>query len=178
MKQAEHMTEFASLAVAEAIEKLQLVKPEAHTVLLNALPHFVDDPKYGLALRKTGTQLNSDEKAQLGIKPRSFMSKELLSQLTPDGLRDPTNSHELTMQRASLTLGRAISLYNAKLGAFPLMARRICPETAGCHQSTDWVDVEAFDPLPPGNCCDSIYRTCRSAFVFRRKGRDLMESNE
>lgn len=163
--------DFATLALMEAIEALQLVNAEALPDLLKALPKHSSDPGFALEWRKSGTQLTSGEKAQLGISARAFMSKELLAQLTPQGMCAPLSAHETTLQRASFSLSRYHNLEQARLASLPLSVRRVCPSTTDCLQIDAWAEPEAFDPLPPIECRDSNYRTCRSIFTFRRKGR-------
>lgn len=171
MTQTVSANDFATLALMEAIEALQLVKAEALPDLLKALPNYLSDPGYALEWRKSGTQLTSGEKAQLGVSARAFMSKELLEHLTQEGMREPTRAHEMTLQRASFSVSRFQSLDQARLASRPLSVRRICPSTSGCPEHDAWAELDAFSPLPPIECRDSVYRTCRSTFVFRRKGR-------
>lgn len=162
--------DFAALALKEAIEALQLVKAEALPDLLRALPDFLLDHRYALEWRKSGTQLTSGEKAQLGMNARAFMSKELLAQLTPQGMRDPTSAHARTLQRASLSVSRYQSLEQAMQMSIPVSVCRVCPSTTDCPQDEAWAELDELDPLPPIECRDDVYRTCRSTIVFRRKG--------
>lgn len=171
MTQTLSANDFATLALMEAIEALQLVKAEALPDLLKALPNYLSDPGYALEWRKSGTQLTSGEKAQLGMSARAFMSKELLALLTPQGMRTPLSAHEMTLQRASFSVFRYQNLEQARLASPPLSVCRVCPSTTDCLQIDAWAEPEAFDPLPPRECRDSNYRTCRSVFIFRRKGR-------
>lgn len=163
--------DFATLALIEAIEALQLVKDQALPDLIKALPDYLSDPGFALNLRKSGTQLTSGEKARLGMSARAFMSKELLAQLTPQGLCTPLSAHEMTLQRASFSVSRYQALEQARLASPSFNVRRVCPSTTDCLQIDAWAEPEAFDPLPPRECGDSNYRTCRSTFIFRRKGR-------
>lgn len=170
MTQTVNANDFATLALMEAIEALELVKAEALPNLLKALPKYLPDPGYALEWRKSGTQLTAGEKSQLGISQRAFMSKELLAQLTPQGMRTPLSAHEMTLQRASFSVSRYQNLEQARLASFPVSVCRVCPSTTDCLQIDAWAAPEAFDPLPPRGCRDSSYRTCRSTFVFQLEG--------
>ena len=162
---------FSLVAVYEAIETLGLIKPDAAPFILSVVHRLGADPNALLAVRKTGTQLTKQEKADLGLSARAFMNKELLEHLTPLGMPDPTNAYAITCQRAFLSAARHEALQNARESVFPSVARRVCPYTTDCEPQNDWLPLNCFDGLPPTACGDCVYRTCRSGFVFRREGR-------
>lgn len=159
--------DFVVCAVTEAISFLGLVKAEALSDLVAALPHYMADPSYARSLHKQGSPLTATERTELGISSRALVSQELLAQLTPDGIREAPSAHALTLQRASHSVARYKNLNEAKRAISLLDCSRVCPDTTDCPQVDAWEKLDAVDPLPPKECRDKDYRTCRSTFVFQ-----------
>lgn len=173
MKKADTEQGFAAQAVSEAITALQLVKREALGDLLAVLPSMDTDPRAAVAtMIEAGTPLNATEKAALGLHARTFMSREMFAQLTPKGLLMPMQAHATTLYRAWFSISRRRNLLQTKAFGMLFLGQRICPQTTNCPQSEVWMNLDELDPLPPSDCRDCDYMTCRSTFVFRRAGRD------
>ena len=171
MTKRDEEANFAKEALEEAMASLQLVKLEALADLLALLRELEADPRALDNRSKQGTPLTTEQKATIGLSKRANMSEELLGQLTLKGLREPLTAHHRTLQRAMLSLFRWRDLRSAQDDEEPMMARRLCPETAGCSVSDTWTAAEAFGALPPAECRDCDYGTCRSVFIFRRRAR-------
>lgn len=110
--------EVLQLAVGEAIMRLDLVKPSAHSSIVA----MVQDDR-GLhpralctAYRKEGEQLSKVELKSIGVRANGFMSRRAYEELTERGLSAPLDAHMTTVLRAFFSYARWRSLWNAALG--------------------------------------------------------------
>jgi hypothetical protein len=166
----DELKELYKLALDEASSTLGYLKPEARETLSLLLPRFI--LSYSIAaFRKAEPQLSKEEKKLLEIGSRSNISCAMFAELTEKGRKMPTYAHEATLRRAAFTIARALSLESAEASAILLVGRRICPETAGCMQAEEWIEIANLEPLPPKTCSDFEHGTCRSVFVFQRASR-------
>lgn len=157
---------FRDVAIAEAINTLCLVTPEAFEDLRSALDQcFPTSAGFGglhprqvcLTMRKDGEQLSLDQKRSLGLRASAFMSARLASQLAPDGLRAPLEAHLSTLLRAlfsALRYERIRSSEGPNVHAEYEVGHLDCP---GCSRLSGKSPSDHGVVLPPTDC---LYDRC------------------
>lgn len=111
--------EVIGLAVNEAITRLGLLKPAAHSSILA----MVEDERglhpraLATAYRKSGEQLSKTELKAIGVRANGFMSRRAYDELTEKGLGAPLDAHMTTALRATFTFFRWRTVLNGVVGA-------------------------------------------------------------
>lgn len=162
LSMAEHDVRRA--AVDEAIARLNLITPDARSVVLTMLADGTGEHPRSLctAYRKQGPQLSRDELKAAGMRSNAFMSREAFAELTAQGKLDPLKAHELTLLRAYFTVSRWRSLRTGREVASQLsvgpaaiqynydMLPPVCP-TCKALDGTQ-VEPESAAVFPPDEC--------------------------
>lgn len=144
-------------ASIEAVNHLGLIKPEFTHKIINLLEGYgTVHPKDVCAkYRKYGDQLSKEEKINIGINVRAFISREALSEITEKGLSNAIDAHYLTLLRATFTMFR----YNNKMGIDELF----------CHVNEKSVTLYYS---ASGDCCnyckemDEVHITCIDDYIL------------
>ena len=163
--------------VAEAVETLGTIKPEACDKIANAITSNLDKSADEVAriVRKDGQQLAPEEKKTLGLRSNALFSREALRDLTEKGLEAPLEAHSATILRASLSASRAERIVDdEKLGVSEWEV--IAPFVEQCSGCKDVdgkiITAETAQPCGPHNC---FRQAC--AITFAAKVDSISESH-
>lgn len=90
--------------VEEAVSRLGIFKPEAIPYLADGVARFMNHGKIAYQLRRTGKELNDDEKSENGLTKRTRMSRAFWEALTEEGRADPVKKPEIVFRRVTSNL--------------------------------------------------------------------------
>lgn len=143
--------------VDEAIQALGYIKPTSASKIVELIEQNpTEDPKaIATRYRRTGEQITLDEKRRLGIRANGFMSKAALADLSDIGLEAPLAGHQLTILRAVLASGRALSIEGEiQLGVTEFECITPFPDKcAGCARlSATTMSPADASPTGPQDC--------------------------
>lgn len=105
--------------------------------------------------RKSGEQLSTVEKKELGLRSNSFMSQQAASELIEKGKTKPLEAHFLTLWRADFTIDRANQTFVASKQEYGRL-KYMGQHRDGCAHcdALRGKQVSPFDvtPFPPEAC--------------------------
>lgn len=156
---------YLSAALTESILTLGYVKPQSHNKIL---AFIVESEVNGvsdaaLAYRKSGTQLEREEKKRIGLRANTLMSREAFGDLTEKGLASALFAHEITIRRAVFAASKKSEILQMKKDGYKkvelIFGSSECPGCArldGKHVSIDDISVTGPHDCIRGACSFSM----------------------
>lgn len=159
-----------ALAVAESVRALGYVQPFASAALLQLLSECETEHPRAVCTRyrRSGVQLDRQEKRVLCIRTNAAMSQQAASELTPKGCSNPIRAHELTVLRAVFTRQRWRSVMSRTvITEYPVILRyEGISRCAGCIrlESLGAIQFTQAELFPPPDCGNEA---CNLGFAVR-----------